>query len=374
VVRYKIAINMHNTGNKECASRQFDVSRTKLSTRFMAGRGQVLIQALNKPLQAQEFAKRKKLQEMLFRGELKLDQSNIPEDLLPLNLIRRSSKIPESPIFSSSEISCDYMSEPSTRQQQAQNKSEMFTTAAPSAEMCNHNKYTDQFSNTEMSKGIQQPTVDNPESNSCTSQTGFVPKDFEKKNAAKPLRKPDKSRKKHVAIEKKASLMLNIDQNRSRSPRGIDNQSNMSDERNAWLDWENNVIIQGSLTDEDLPGIAAVEDNDDLNDVVVNQYIDALQSNNHSTKGHGNSKLTPERVQQFSNLKSTSNADCMRVLPGTQPNPPKGDDRWGGTELNGSKRGWGDPGNDHRNDYDDGSSLWSAEGSQYGGISWSNAC
>lgn len=146
---------------------------------------------------------------------------------------------------------------------------------------------------------------------------------------------------------------------------------------NPWLDWEDDVIVPGNLAEEDLRDIARVEDNDDIHDVVVNQYIDSLQTTKQKSSNKietsKSRKLTPQRVQQFSKLKSTSNADCMRMLPGTIPNPPKSDDRWGGTELNGSARGWGDPLNKARNEYDDGSSMWSAGGSQYGGRGWSSA-
>jgi hypothetical protein len=147
-------------------------------------------------------------------------------------------------------------------------------------------------------------------------------------------------------------------------------------DRAAWIDWENSVVVEGSLADEDLPEIATLEDNDDINDVIVNQYVDALQhEQNNKIPKQSDRKLTPGRVQQFSKLKSTSNADSVRVSPGTQPNLPKGDDRWGGSELNsiGSGIGWGTPEGDDRNQYDDGSSMWGGGGSQFGGISWSNA-
>lgn len=216
--------------------------------------------------------------------------------------------------------------------------------------------------------------MDNPVNHSQSNwndvDKDFQTKDLEKKNVAKPLRKPDKSRKKVLETEKVQSTALDTNE------QGLSlKQNDQHKSKSAWLDWEDNVIVHGSLDEEDLPEIAAVEDNDDIHDIVVNEYIDALQKHqqNDKTKSTETRKLTPQRVQQYSKLKSTSNADCLRVLPGTVPNPPKGENRWGGGELNGSSRGWGDPVNNHRNAYDDGSSMWSSGGSQYGGMGWSNA-
>lgn len=199
-------------------------------------------------------------------------------------------------------------------------------------------------------------------------------KDYSRKNGigAKPLRKPEKSRKQYMNPSEKVNDVSVNSQNDSKLEKST---GKVRSDKNVWVDWENSVVVHGSLDDEDLPEIATVEDNDDIHDVIVNQYIDALQHEQNDKMPKQNRKLTPNKVQQFSKLKSTTNADSLRVSPGTQPNLPKGDDRWGGSELNGmsANTGWGVPDHENRNQYDDGSSMWSSGGSQYGGTSWSDA-
>lgn len=281
-----------------------------------------------------------------------LFQSNVPEDLLPLNLIARNTNTQVNGHTNKSPITL----KDSLQQIPAQTQCSEFPSLPSSDDRGDNHTRNKVFndSSKQFSNARSQSNWDNDSTQ----------KRYDKKDAAKPLRKPEKTR-------------------RNPSPEKMTNSTKFGEHRegatvaqptakNPWLDWENNVTVQGSLCEEDLPEIAAVEDNDDIHDVVVNQYIDALQKTSSNEKTSKNRKITPQSVQQFSKLKSTANADCMRVSPGTVPNPPRGDDRWGGSELHQSSLGWGDPMN-KGNEYDDGSSMWSVGGSQYGGRGWSNA-
>ena len=143
-----------------------------------------------------------------------------------------------------------------------------------------------------------------------------------------------------------------------------------------WDDWEMAVIAQPHvIDDEDLDEIVAIDDNDNIDDVMVQQYINALhQENESSASNTTSSKVTPSRIQALGNLKSTTNADSVKVPPGTIPNPPKGPDRWGGSELKDidSPTGWGDLVEETGNWYDDGSTLWSNPYGASGGWSWNS--
>lgn len=138
---------------------------------------------------------------------------------------------------------------------------------------------------------------------------------------------------------------------------------------NPWREWERSVVIQGALSEEDMAEIGVVEDNDDINDVFVNAYVNALhkEDENPGQKDTTQLQLTPSKIQQLSKLKSTTNADSVKVPPGTMPNAPKGLDRWGGTELrNSSPSGWGDVDDSGGNWYDDGASAWGSGSSTAG--------
>ena len=145
-----------------------------------------------------------------------------------------------------------------------------------------------------------------------------------------------------------------------------------------WNDWENSVVVQApTIDDEDLEELALVDDNDALDDVIVQQYVNALHQEQQDGEANVQSKITPSRVQELSNLKSTTNADSLKVPPGTAPNPPKGPDRWGGSELKDIDQptGWGDIVEETGNWYDDGSTLWSTPTMPYGasgGWSWNS--
>ena len=156
------------------------------------------------------------------------------------------------------------------------------------------------------------------------------------------------------------------------------NQTASSD---PWKDWEASVVVHGPIDDDDLEEIVLVDDNDNLDDVMVQQYVNSLHeenSNGSKETGPASSKVTPSRIQELGNLKSTTNADCYKVPPGTIPNPPKGPDRWGGSELKdiSEPTGWGDVVEDTGNWYDDGTSmLWGAPSLPYGpsgGWSWNS--
>lgn len=144
-----------------------------------------------------------------------------------------------------------------------------------------------------------------------------------------------------------------------------------------WNDWEESVVVQAPIIDDgDLEELVVIDDNDTLDDVMVQQYVNAL----HQVQKGGDvlsSKITPSRIQELGNLKSTTNADSVKLPPGTLPNPPKGPDRWGGSELKDidTPTGWGDIVEDSGNWYDDGSSLWSNSSLPYGasgGWSWNS--
>ncbi|XP_031564883.1 uncharacterized protein LOC116300208 [Actinia tenebrosa] len=348
----------------------FDVSKTKLSPKFMAGRGRVLLEISKSPLYAQEFAKRKIIQEMLIKGELKLDQKNIPTELLRMNSSYTLLKKAES----------HYIREPVINQKEFKNDLSTSVTTPQTnfkTDKMQYNSNTSEQGDKLEEKSVKNkilPLSTSAISNKCSIRENSA-KDYSRKNGigAKPLRKPEKSRKQYVTPPEKMNNVSVTSQSNSNVEES--REKVVTSGNNVWVDWENSVIVHGSLDDEDLPEIATVEDNDDIHDVIVNQYIDALQHEQTNKIPEQNRKITPNRVQQFSKLKSTTNADCLRVSPGTQPNLPKGDDRWGGSELNGmsANTGWGTFNNGNRNQYDDGSSMWSAEGSQYGGANWSNA-
>ena len=134
----------------------------------------------------------------------------------------------------------------------------------------------------------------------------------------------------------------------------------------SWDDWERSVVVEGNVDEEDIDDFAFVEDNDDIHDVVVQQYINGLHDEQRQKNGTADRtdrkdvKITPTRVQQISKLKSTTNADSARHPPGTMPTPPKGIDRWGGSELKGVEEptGWGDIDEGSQNWYNDGVALW----------------
>ena len=139
--------------------------------------------------------------------------------------------------------------------------------------------------------------------------------------------------------------------------------SNQKTSLDIWDDWETSVVAPThAIDDEDLDEIMTITDNDNLDDVMVQQYVNALHQEKASGASKANRlKATFSRIQAIGNLKSTTNADSYQVPPGTVPNPPKGPDRWGGTELKAidGPTGWGEPVEDSSNWYDDGSNLWS---------------
>lgn len=152
---------------------------------------------------------------------------------------------------------------------------------------------------------------------------------------------------------------------------------NLETSSDPWNDWEESVVVQAPTIDEgDLEELVVVDDNDTLDDVMVQQYVNAL----HQVQKGGDalsSKVTPSRIQELGNLKSTTNADSLKLPPGTVPNPPKGPDRWGGSELKDidTPTGWGDIVEESGNWYDDGSTLWSSPSLPYGasgGWSWNS--
>ena len=152
---------------------------------------------------------------------------------------------------------------------------------------------------------------------------------------------------------------------------------NLETSSDPWNDWEESVIVQAPTIDEgDLEELVVVDDNDTLDDVMVQQYVNAL----HQVQKGGDilsSKVTPSRIQELGNLKSTTNADSLKLPPGTLPNPPKGPDRWGGSELKDidTPTGWGAIVEESGNWYDDGSTLWSNPSLPYGasgGWSWNS--
>ena len=144
-----------------------------------------------------------------------------------------------------------------------------------------------------------------------------------------------------------------------------------------WHEWESSVVVRGGVDGNDAKKLALVEDNDDLNDVLVSQYISSLYQAKKGTAlaEHDSGKISPGLIQKLNNLKSTTNADSHKSLPATTPNPPKGPDRWGGTELNHieTPTGWGDIPDEHQgNWYDDGVLLWTNSSMPYGaGAAWS---
>lgn len=156
------------------------------------------------------------------------------------------------------------------------------------------------------------------------------------------------------------------------------NGQNQQTSSDPWNDWEASVVVQAPvIDDEDLEELVVVDDNDTIDDVMVQQYVNALHQEQQNGAAVQLSKITPSRIQELGNLKSTINADSIKVPPGTVPNPPKGSDRWGGSELKGIDRptGWGDIVEDSSNWYDDGSTLWSNPAMPYGasgGWSWNS--
>ena len=176
---------------------------------------------------------------------------------------------------------------------------------------------------------------------------------------------------------------------RSRKPPSIQTFTKKNNENNnysstnldVWKDWEDSVVVHGSIDEEYLEDIVSVDDNDRLDDIMVQQYVNSLheeQMGAAKSQGSQASKVTPSLIQGLGNLKSTINADAYQLPPGTTPNPPKGPDRWGGNELKNvnESTGWGDLSEDNGNWYDDGTSaLWGDPTLPYrasGGWSWNS--
>ena len=180
-----------------------------------------------------------------------------------------------------------------------------------------------------------------------------------------PCRLPNKSVNERLFKMGVSQEWDNSNQTKSQDPVIAANYNTESVKTNTdpWDDWERLVVAPVHvIDDEDLDEIIAITDNDNLDDVMVQQYVNALHQEKASGASKANrSKATPSRIQAIGNLKSTTNADSYQVPPGTIPNPPKGPDRWGGKELKNidGPTGWGELVEDSGNWYDDGSSCWS---------------
>ena len=207
----------------------------------------------------------------------------------------------------------------------------------PSYSSASKNTYTDNSNNENQGQQHEKTELQNNgnRSNKNMKQTSNI---------------TEKSRNQRTAISSNKSVGV------------VSNNANKLNNGNeaVWDDWEKSVVVEGgSFDDEDLEELAVVEDNDDINDVLVQQYVTALQDEpKNGDATDFDRKITATRVQKVSKLKSTANAKT----PGATPNPPtsRWSNRWGTSELTSLTEisGWGEFNGASLNCYNDGVSIW----------------
>ncbi|KAJ7389775.1 hypothetical protein OS493_029197 [Desmophyllum pertusum] len=323
---------------------------SKLTDQYLAGRGRALKEFSRRSPKAEEVKRRKQLQHLIMSGQIMLDKETIDKYFSP----GKNGSTCGSASSSSSQLqleesdSCTDLT------------SEKYCSKAPvgNSKDCDSDHDSNippRFRNNQFGKHFKKnkPWLNRPMQNSNEGQ-------FE--DASSRQGKRDQPRKQEQPV---AATVASNGQN----------QQTSSD---PWNDWEASVVVQAPvIDDEDLEELVVVDDNDTIDDVMVQQYVNALHQEQQNGAAVQLSKITPSRIQELGNLKSTINADSIKVPPGTVPNPPKGSDRWGGSELKGIDRptGWGDIVEDSSNWYDDGSTLWSNPAMPYGasgGWSWNS--
>lgn len=357
-------------------------NHTKLTDKYIAGRGRALKEFARRSLKAEEVERRKQIQQLILSGKIALNQDTI--EIHPNTSINGSGS---NSVLSSS-----------SQQQQVEEKEDDYTLDLTHEKMSSKapvgycqlegQLQTKPITNN-LENHMQKLSVAEEDKNSVDDR---IPPRFRNsqwnKNFKKQTNKPwvkqqsqsYNNRKPKVEIASGENWDINtVPQEPMPSLSGT--QQTQTASLDPWHDWEASVVVHGPIDDEDLEDIVIVDDNDNLDDVMVQQYVSALheeQTNGAKPEDSKSSKVTPSRIQELGRLKSTTNADAYQVPPGTVPNPPKGPDRWGGSELKdiSEPTGWGDIVEDSGNWYDDGTAMmWGTPSLPYGasgGWSWNS--
>jgi len=356
-------------------------NHSKLTDKYIAGRGRVLKDLARRSPKAEEVEKRKQIQQLILSGKILLDKEIIDRYF---NADKSGSRS-NSESSSSSQLQ---LVEDSEEDSCVDLTSEKTCSKAPVGFLQLQDGLQVEAVNNNLEKNMQKLNIVDENQNSCDDR---IPPRFrnkqQEKNFKKRKNKPwvnqqkqsgnDNAQSKVEAGWGKSLSDKTVPQDIQSPWSGAHNQPARSD---AWHDWEASVVVHGPINDEDLEELVVVDDNDNLDDVMVQQYVNALhqeQTNGAALVEPASSKVTPSRIQELGNLKSTINADSYKVPAGTIPNPPKGPDRWGGSELKdiSEPTGWGDIVEDSGNWYDDGAVLWGAPSMPYGasgGWSWNS--
>ncbi|XP_078349767.1 uncharacterized protein LOC144634624 isoform X2 [Oculina patagonica] len=358
-------------------------SNSKLSDKYHAGRGRALKELSRRSPKAEEVERRKQVQQLILSGQFMLDKETLDKCLI-------SSGKNGSTCGSVSSSSSQLQLEESESDSCLDLTIEKNCSKAPvGSTQWQGNLQIDNILNNNLENHMEKLNIVD-DSKDADSDENIPPrfrnsqwrKNFKKNKprANQPKQNGDKGQ-----LEEQVGWQQGIDDQprKQESPKvaatAVNNQNHKtSSNSDPWNDWESSVVVQApTIDDEDFEELVLVDDNDTIDDVMVQQYVNALHQEQQNGAANKQSKITPSRIQELSNLKSTINADSIKVPPGTLPNPPKGPDRWGGSELKNidEPTGWGDVVEETGNWYDDGSMLWSSPAMSYGasgGWSWNS--
>lgn len=354
------------------------MNSSKLTDKYIAGRGRALKDFARRSPKAEEVEKRKQIQQLILSGKIFLDKEMIEKHF---NAGKNGSRS-GSASSSLSQLQLEDGEEDSLLDLTSENRcskapvgcsqlQEQVQTEAINNNLENH---------VQNLKSLDKNKNENNDRIPPRFRNSQWGKNF-KKQANKPWvnkQKPNNN-KRPLKVEETGGESLG-DQLKLQEPTATwSGTQNQATGLNPWHEWEDSVVVHEPIHDEDLEDIVVVDDNDNLDDVMVQQYVNALhqETNGTAEKSATSSKVTPSLIQGLGNLKSTTNADSYKVPVGTIPNPPKGPDRWGGSELKDIEQptGWGDIVEDSGNWYDDGSVMWGAPSMPYGasgGWSWNS--
>lgn len=363
-------------------------NHSKLTDKYFAGRGRALKEFSKRTRKAEEVEKRKHIQQLILSGKIPFDKQEIEKQrnngvngMCGLTSISSSSQLQQ---FEDNE-SDNFVD--STR------KKTSLKVPIGSKNNFNDHLHTDGISINNLENHLHQFKLDE---RVTTFAHNRIPPRFRNNHKARnfkmqsntPLEKQDKFDRTNREHKVENQAPNGAREARSQKPPSLqtftqEKRNNYYSSTNSdfWKDWEDSVVVHGSIDAEYLEDIVLVDDNDNLDDVMVQQYVHSLpegQMGAAKSQTPQASKLTPSLIQGLGNLKSTVNADAYQHPPGTAPNPPKGPDRWGGNEIKNINEatGWGDLAEDNGNWYDDGTSaLWGDPTLPYrasGGWSWNS--
>lgn len=365
--------------------RKWAGNHSKLTDKFIAGRGRALKEFARRTLKAEEVEKRRQIHQLILSGKIALDKHSIEQQLKA-----GSNGTSESTSVSSSSSQFQLF-EDSEGDNFVDSTHDKTNSKVPFGSYHLSDRLHAEAISNNLENHMQQLKLVE-DSNSGDDRSRIPPRFWNTQRTRNSKKQSNKPRIVHgkynpnsqpMSQLAKSQALGNVYEARpqqfmSAQTGTKENQTKSSD---AWKDWEDSVVVHGSIDEEYLEDIVVVDDNDNLDDVMVQQYVNALHDEQMSgSQPHQSkfSKVTPSLIQELGNLKSTVNADACQVPPGTVPNPPKGPDRWGGSELSeiNQPTGWGEIVEDNRNWYDDGTSvLWGAPSLPFGasgGWSWNS--